>query len=469
MNEAPPSSSRLALVPKAEGLASPAIPEPPQTETKLLGSRARSPLPRARMRVEWKGTHGRQSRVIEGRTLLGSSAGVGIVLDDCAVSRVHAELEPRDDGLWIRDLNSKNGTKVDGLRVECARIRNGGNVRVGTTELVALSEAEPKPVELWPHDSFGPLVGGSAPMRELYASLAKVAPTDAPVLILGETGTGKELAARAVHEASSRAGGPFIVVDCAALLDTLLDSELFGHEKGAFTGASSARPGAFEAAEGGTVFLDEIGELPLAMQPKLLRVLESGMIRRIGETKHRPIHVRFVSATHRDLPRMVANGHFREDLYFRLSVLPLTLPPLRNRREDIAGLVEHFLGPDSHLLSEESLEELAERPWRGNVRELRTFVTRVRAMGQDGAVVMSSSSSYPIATRPLEPTSLGPDPSRIPCEGPFRDFRDRWVEQGEREYLRSLLAKHGGNVTAASREAKVDRTYLHRLIRKYSL
>jgi two-component system response regulator GlrR len=443
--------------------------EGPQTETKLLAARAQAPHVRTRPRVEWGGPNGRLSRVIDGRTLMGSSAGVGIVLQDCAVSRVHAELEPRDDGLWIHDLGSKNGTHVEGLRVECALIPNGGRVRVGSTELVAFSGLEPKPIELWPNDSFGPLVGGSSRMRELYASLAKVAPADAPVLVLGETGTGKELAARAVHEASSRAGAPFIVVDCAALPETLLDSELFGHDKGAFTGASSARPGAFEAAHGGTVFLDEIGELPLAMQPKLLRVLESGVIRRIGENKHRRVNVRFVSATHRDLPRMVANGQFREDLYFRLSILPITVPPLRDRREDVRRLVEHFLGPDSqHLLTEEFIGALAARPWRGNVRELRTFVTRVRALGTQEAIVMSSTDSHQ-ALMSLAYGEAGSESPEVPLEGAYKDFRERWLERGEREYLRSLLCKHSRNVTAASREAKIDRTYMHRLIRKYAI
>ena len=234
-------------------------------------------------------------------------------------------------------------------------------------------------------------MGNTLVMRELFATLSRVAPMEASVLIHGETGTGKELVARAIHLASPRARQPFVTVDCGALPENLLDAELFGHTKGAFTGAVSARAGAIETAEGGTVFLDEIGEVPISMQPKLLRLLESRTIRRIGESIHRNINVRFVTATHRDLLTMVSTGEFREDLYFRLSVLPIMIPPLRERREDIELLVNHFLGADrgSHV-TPELMRELISRPWRGNVRELRNFVERARALGAIEALAMSN-------------------------------------------------------------------------------
>jgi transcriptional regulator with GAF, ATPase, and Fis domain len=322
-------------------------------------------------------------------------------------------------------------------------------------------------------------------MRELFATLARLAPMDASALIHGETGTGKELVARAIHEASPRASGPFVVVDCAALPENLLDAELFGHTKGAFTGAVAARAGAIEAAEGGSVFLDEIGELPMSMQPKLLRALESRTVRRVGETAHREVDVRFISATHRDLLRMVSAGEFREDLYFRLSVLPVTVPPLRDRRDDIPVLVNHFLDQmgGRGLATDDLMRELVNRPWRGNVRELRNFVERARALGPAEALAMITQqvrpSSSSIETAAVADASApGPAPSLpVRFEGAdpgmfehgYRDFRESWIDAGEKEYIRRLLLRHNRNVSSAAKEAGVDRTYIHRLIRKHDL
>ncbi len=446
--------------------------EPPPEETRLQPALSRGGAAvRSRPRLEWVDLRGTASRVLDARVLVGSAAANGVVVRDPTVSRIHAELEPREDGLWVRDLGSRNGTYVEGLRVECARVPHAGRIRVGSTELVVSTEADPAPIELWPHNSFGPLVGASAVMRELFASLAQVARTDAPVLIQGETGTGKELVARGIHDASARAGGPFVVLDCAALPASLADSDMFGHSRGSFTGATGSRVGAFEAAEGGTLFLDEIGELPLVLQPKLLRALESGTIRRVGETSHRSLDVRVISATHRHLPRMVAEGHFREDLYFRLAVLPVTVPPLRDRREDIRRLVAHFLKPETEdSIGSTFIDELEMRPWQGNVRELRNFVTRARALGPREAMALIASEGLPSEPEPDEP-SPPHEPARPPVsvEGALKDFKERWLEQGEREYLRSLLARTNRNVVAAAREAGVDRTYIYRLIRKYNV
>jgi DNA-binding NtrC family response regulator len=329
-------------------------------------------------------------------------------------------------------------------------------------------------------------------MRELFATLARIAPMDAPVLVYGETGTGKELVARAIHDASPRASKPFVVVDCAALPENLLDAELFGHTRGAFTGAHAARTGAIESAEGGTVFLDEIGELPIAMQPKLLRVLESRTVRRVGEATHRSVDVRFLSATHRDLLTMVNAAEFREDLYFRLSVIPIHVPALRERKDDIELLVSHFLrtaGGASHIPAE-LMRELMSRPWRGNVRELRNFVERARALGATEALAMTSEREP--SARPSSPASVGSVPAAVPgtaaVPGPsaaapaaadvtdprifqqaYKDFRESWVDSGEKEYIRRLLVRHDRNVAAAAREAEVDRTYIYRLIRKHEL
>lgn len=463
------------------------------------------------------------------RMVVGASSAADLVIDDVTVSRIHAELEPTDEGLWVRDLSSRNGTFVGHMRVHAHVVCESATINLGAmTVAVDYDNAVSAPVELWPDDRFYELFGRSKTMRELFALLARVAPTDASILIHGETGTGKEVVARSIHGASSRARGPFVIVDCAALPENLLEAELFGHVKGAFTGAVQARVGAIESADGGTVFLDEIGEVPLSMQPKLLRVLEQRTVRRIGDPTHRPVDVRFITATHRDLLSMVSRGEFREDLYFRMCVLPVRVPPLRNRTDDIPLLVEHF--SQGEELSPEFVNTLLGQPWRGNVRELRNFVERARALGEDrvrGLQVRSfdgeSSSSTPAPrTRPTLPpqdalgvsadvdeheddgvgasavdrrpmrlphsrrpetglaTTLGVGPPRassspqaaaapVLCEGDFKMFRERWIEHGEREYLRRMLARHARNVAALAREAGVDRTYIYRLMRKYGL
>jgi transcriptional regulator with GAF, ATPase, and Fis domain len=332
-------------------------------------------------RIAWTDQTGAHETIVQKRMVVGASASADLVVDDATVSRIHAELEPRDEGLWVHDLASRNGTIVNDMPVRESIVRENGEIRVGTTAItVDYSNAITAPVELWTSHEFHRMLGRSKAMRELFALIARIAPTDASILINGETGTGKEVVARSIHDASLRCKGPFVVVDCAALPENLLDAELFGHTKGAFTGAAHARAGAIESADGGTVFLDEIGELPISMQPKLLRVLEQRTVRRIGESMHRPVNVRFVTATHRDLLSMVSRGEFREDLYFRMCVLPVRVPPLRDRKEDIELLVENFL--DGEHLSQEFIASLARHPWRGNVRELRNFVERARALGE---------------------------------------------------------------------------------------
>jgi transcriptional regulator with GAF, ATPase, and Fis domain len=340
---------------------------------------------------------------------------------------------------------------------------DGARIRVGGTDIMLRYPAEASLVELWPKESFGGLLGASTPMRELFAQMSRVAHSDAPVLILGETGTGKELVARAIHDASSRAAGPFVIVDCAALASSIIEGELFGHARGAYTGAVGARAGSFEAANGGTIFLDEIGELPLELQPKLLRVLESRSVKRLGESEHRPIDVRLVAATHRDLRRMVNAAAFREDLYFRIAVLPLVLPPLRARKGDIGMLFKHFLA-GRQTVEPVSERELADMPWLGNVRELRNFVERACAIG--GRDALRSSHAAVDGTPSAAAPALA---SPVAFEQPFKDFRERWIDHGEREYLQRLLERHGRNVPAAAEAAGLDRTYVYRLIRKHGL
>jgi len=421
--------------------------------------------------LRWKDYTGQHTFLLRERTTVGSAPDAGLVLNDRSVSRIHAEFVWRDDGAWVRDLGSKNGTFVDGLLVWGARVPEGGKVRMGSTEITFEYAQGDDADELWPHSNFGPLLGASAPMRRLFASLARIAASESPALIEGETGTGKELVAQAIHGASARAAKPFVIVDCAALPEHLIESELFGHTKGAFTGADRARTGAIEAADGGTIFLDEIGELPLAMQPHLLRVLESGTIRMVGETSRRKVDVRFISATHRDLRTMVNVGGFREDLYFRLAVLPVNVPPLRERLDDLPLLVQAFL-PKGVFANPETLRELGKRPWLGNVRELRNFVHRAAAFGTQEALQMSASGhTRDDNAPPSSPSETPIDPLAASAmfASDFKTFRDEWTALGEREYLRRLLAKHDRNVAAAAREAGVDRTYIYRLMRNHSL
>jgi transcriptional regulator with GAF, ATPase, and Fis domain len=430
-------------------------------------------------RITWHDGQQQRSVVVTRRMVIGSAPNADICVPDPLVSRVHAEIDLRSDGAWVHDLGSRNGTTVGELRVGSARLANGTRLHVGMTDLwVSYDTGETQLVDVWKQTRFGRLLGASQTMRELFALLHRIAATDVSVMIEGETGTGKELVAQAIHEHSPRAAKPFVIVDCAALPEKLIDAELFGHAKGAFTGAAGARAGAFEDADGGTVFLDEVGELPLETQPKLLRALEARTIRRIGETHHRNIDVRVIAATHRDLLGMVGRGEFREDLYFRLSVVPVRLPSLRQRREDIPLLVKHFVGePEASRIEPRVLAALSERAWRGNVRELRNVVQRAIALGSMDALAAaaeepSSTSSMQVAAVPV---SVPPPPALAPAsddqlyELDYRSFRDQWSETGEREYVRRLLARHGNNVTAAARAAGVDRTYVHRLIKRLGL
>ncbi len=432
-------------------------PDENDAETDVVPAQNARTTIRRQPRIAWRDAAGDHAVTLGKLALVGSTSGADVVVEDKAVSRLHAELEPRADGLWVRDLGSRNGTWIEGVLVREARVPDGARIRVGSTVL-SVDAAVETSIELWPDARFGALVGGSVQMRELFAILARVAALESTVLIEGETGTGKELVARALHDASPRANGPFVVVDCAALPEQLLESELFGHVKGSFTGATSTRVGALEAAAGGTVFLDEIGELATTVQPKLLRALESRTIRRIGESTHRPIDVRFVSATHRDLRQMVSAGSFREDLYFRLAVLPVSVPPLRTRMDDVALLVDRFCQGASDAFKTELLREALDRPWPGNVRELRNFVERAVAFGARQAAAMSGprSSQAPAPSRPGD--AFGDVYAK-----PFREFRD----EVEREYVRRLLERHCGNVQAAAQAAGIDRTYIYRLIKKH--
>ncbi len=325
--------------------------------------------------------------------MIGTLAASDLVLTDPTVSRHHAEVEERSDGWLLRDHDSTNGTFLDGVRVREAYLAPGSVIRLGQTELT-FSPLEER-IEILRSDagSFGGLTGSSPPMREVYGILERIAPTDVTVLLEGETGTGKELAARAIHSRSKRAAGPFVVFDCGAVAPNLIESELFGHEKGAFTDAVKTRPGAFELADGGTIFLDEIGELSLDLQPKLLRALDQRETKRIGSDRPVAVNVRVISATNKELEQDVKAGRFREDLFYRLSVVRVGLPSLRVRKEDIETLAVHLLsaisveiGRKITALSPEAAAALTAYSWPGNVRELRNVLGRAAALSDSGRI-----------------------------------------------------------------------------------
>ena len=414
-----------------------------------------------RPHVRWTDASGKHELVIDRALVVGASPEADLVVDDPAVSRLHAELEPRKDGLWIRDLGSRNGVSIEDVVVGTARIPHKARVRIGRTELQVSYRRERANDELWPHEHFGSLVGRSVAMRRVFRQIDRVARTDLSVLVRGETGTGKELVARAVHDASPRKLGPFLVVDCGALPSHLVEAELFGHVRGAFTGADRAREGAVEAADGGTLFFDEIGELPLEVQPKLLRVLETREVRRVGETRPKPVDVRFVSATHRDLRELVNRGEFREDLYFRIAATTIIVPPLRDRLEDLDLLVGRFAPSlDVHARGA-LLRELGTRPWPGNVRELRNVVERTVALG---AFSVTSTAS-----READLPRQADGSFDLSIDVPWKELRDSCVEDLERRYLAALLERHGRNVTAVAQAAGLARTYVHKLLKKYDL
>jgi transcriptional regulator with GAF, ATPase, and Fis domain len=294
-----------------------------------------------------------------------------------------------------------------------------------------------------------------------------VAPTDVTVAIYGESGTGKELVARTIHNLSTRYERPCVVVNCGAIPESLLEDELFGHVKGAFTDASKDREGLFSAADGGTLFLDEIGEMPPLLQVKLLRVLQSQEFRRIGDDRDLRVDVRVITATNRDLEKAVASGAFRQDLYYRINVFPITIPPLRERREDIALLAHHFLikhrdkvGKRVEGFSPAAMDRLQSYSWPGNVRELENKVHHALVLAQ-GDVIQPEEVQ-------LE-TSMGGRARELDVTRAFRDLKREVIEGFEKEYTRELLRKHGGNLAAAARQARIDRKNLWALVKKYRI
>jgi DNA-binding NtrC family response regulator len=395
------------------------------------------------------------------RCAIGSHPSNELIVDDPTVSRFHCELAIASDRVRVRDLGSRNGTLAGGIAITDASIAAGTLLALGDSEVRVDIDVEKTEVVGSERDRFGAHVGVSPQIRELFSQLERIAPTEATVLIEGETGTGKEGIAEAIHDASPRAREPFVVVDCGAIPANLLESELFGHEEGAFTGATSRRIGAFEEASRGTLFLDEIGELPAELQPKLLRALESREIRRIGARKSIRCDLRIVAATNRDLRTEVNNGTFRADLYYRLAVVKVELPPLRERQGDFPILVDHLLrriGASPQALAKLTapvfVAQLAAARWPGNIRELRNHLEQ--------CVVFDELRV------PGEPTKAHPT-NQVDASVPYEVARRQAIDAFERAYVTALLARTGDNVALAAREAGVNRGYLHRLLSRHGL
>jgi two-component system nitrogen regulation response regulator GlnG len=443
--------------------------------TDVVGLGYRPALPeKLRLLVVAGPDKGRFLDLAVGTYFIGKAPSCELALTDTAVSRRHLEITVMAEGLTVRDLGSTNGSYFNGARFDTITVGAGASLVIGQTELELVAPDTTIGIQPSTLPHFGELVGDSTSMRQVFTVLVRVAATDACVLVQGETGTGKELVAEAIHANSPRKNGPFVICDLGALPRSLIESELFGHVRGAFTGADRDREGAFSQADGGTIFLDEVGELDAEVQPRLLRALERRQIKPVGTSMYRQVDVRVIAATNRDLTAEVKAGRFREDLYHRLAVVRVQLPPVRERREDIPLLVEHFLeeaaiaaGRQPPSVPPGTMAALVAHDWPGNVRELRNVLERALSLAPDRTAldpVMLGldelSSSRPVA---------GSAPSPVDVSIHFKEAKDRLIQAWEREYVEALLSKAQGNVSLAARQAGIDRVYLHRLMKKHGL
>jgi len=453
---------------------------------------------RARLIIERAGAEPFEAE-LSGVATVGRGATNDVALDDPAASRRQSIVRADDDGYLVSDLGSANGTFLNGTRVLApARLKSGDVITVGSTRLTFVSDATAKSDPEAPADdstrvrddarASGVLLGASKAMEEVFHLIEKAAASSLPTLLEGETGTGKELVARAIHQASGHAKGPFLPINCAAVPENLLESELFGHRRGAFTGATADHEGLFEAAQGGTVFLDEIGEMPLAMQPKVLRVIQEGELTRIGEIRARKVDFRLVAATNRDLLREVERGAFRSDLYYRISAFPIRIPPLRERRGDISILVESFLAVAARRqgkritgVAAPAMHALVEFDWPGNVRELQNEVQRAVALAAAGEEIgvehlspkltggevsaRGDGDEDAIEASPgdREPTAPGTDGAAGP--GSLRAARNAF----EARYITEVLAQQGGSVLRAARVLGLTRAGLYKKLKELGI
>ena len=396
---------------------------------------------------------------------IGTAPGCELALSDDRVSARHFSVEASESRFVVRDLGSTNGTWYEGSRITEVTVPAGSTLLAGRTALRI--EPEAQALDLPPSQSrrFGELVGESLAMREVFAVLERVAAADATLLVEGETGTGKELVARAVHDASARRRGPFVAVDCGALPEGLLESELFGHVRGAFTGAATARSGMLVRADGGTLFLDELGRITPTLQARLLRVLEERVVRPLGGDTERAVDVRVIAASRDDLDAEVAAGRFRPDLLYRLAVVRIALPPLRTRREDVPLLVRELLrrrGFGDERPAGINLDRLLAHGWPGNIRELRNVIDRAIALAP-------GARSFADLVIRIDPSPLAGDGLAVRSDLPWSEAKAAVLHDLERRYVADVLARTGGNLSAAARESGIDRKQLRAMARKHGL
>lgn len=410
------------------------------------------------IRVEQGESSPTSFRLDAGSCIVGSAAGCDIVVSDRAVSRNHVELSLAPEGVSVSDLGSRNGTFYSGQRIEKMVLGLGGRLSLGSTVLAV--EADTDALHEQPDLGAGAyrgIVGASKPMRKLFALLARLEGSLATVLVQGESGVGKERICRALHDGSKVSDGPFVALNCGAFPRELIASELFGHRKGAFSGAIDDRQGAFQNADGGTLMLDEIGELPLELQPMLLRALELGEVKRLGDESPRYVKVRVVAATNRDLEHEVREGRFRQDLYYRLAVVKLHVPPLRERPADIEPLARLFADQAGvGELDDATLGELRTRAWPGNARELKNAIVTFDALG--------ILPDRPSLAKPELARHLGP---LLDMGRPFLEQKDAVVDTFTKLYLEALMDLAQGNQSEAARMSGLNRTYLGRMLSKY--
>ena len=412
---------------------------------------------------------------------IGAHPRCDVIINDGTVSRFHCEIHKHEDGYRLVDEGSTNGTYIGQLRIRDVYLHSGCEFQIGNTTLSFSPQIEQISVEESAKSSCGPLIGGSHQMRGIYGLIDKLAPSDLSVVVQGETGTGKELVAQAIHERSRRADKPLVIFDCSAVPEHLIESELFGHEKGAFSGAIRTHAGVFEQADGGTLFLDELGELAVSLQPKLLRALESGMIRRVGGERTIKVDVRVISATNRNLEEMVKDQTFRQDLFYRLAKVQIPLPPLRDREGDVVMIAEHFLERLNqqnqgyrHIagITPNALHQLAAWSWPGNVRELRNVIERAYTFA-DRDMIHSADLTAQIQTvqaqQVIADQGKGALNFDIPDNYSLKEAKERIISTFEKDYLQQLLDRHQNNISAVSREAGIDRRHVYRLMKKYGL
>ena len=438
-------------------------------ELGLVTSRTEKRAPRRFMGRIMSGPDAGTEFAVGSRALVvGAEKKCAVVIDDPKVSRRHVEVVVASGGVNVRDLGSKNGTFWNGAQISEAVVPAGASIKVGNS-VIKFSTTRTPILPPSSRNGFGGLVGESVVMREIYAVLEAASGSEATILVQGESGTGKEVAARAIHDHSPRAGGPFVTADCSAIPEQLFESHFFGHQRGAFTGAVADRQGLLAEADGGTVFMDEVGELSLPSQAKLLRALEARKVRSVGAEREYAFDVRVVAATHRDLHTMVDEGTFRFDLFHRLAVVHLELPPLRDHPEDIPDLVRHFYrqrGVEPKGVDGDNMTALQRHNWRGNVRELRNCLERAWALSPDDGAVFSAlplwlaggGTERAVGAAPMLDTSV-----------PFKEAKEHWIEHFEKRYLAAVFAAHNGNVTRAAAQAGINRRHFRELLEKHQL